>query len=125
MRRSLSCSLLALRTMTIVLSHGVKIFLQWLLSKESRLYCICNRKSRAIKRRLRFLVSPAIDIGSQTCSYSNLTSICDYGTALKEIPKDKQAVYASGNLNSRLFKAPYRDNDGNIYSLFEPIWHSD
>jgi uncharacterized NAD(P)/FAD-binding protein YdhS len=61
--------------------------------------------------------SPSVDIGSQTYSYSNLTSVSDYGAALKEIQKGKQAVDTAGNLDSRLFKAPYGATDGNIYSL--------
>jgi peptidoglycan/xylan/chitin deacetylase (PgdA/CDA1 family) len=61
--------------------------------------------------------SSGIDIGSQTYSYANLTSIPDYTHALEEVKMGKQAVDAAGNLNSRLFKAPYGATDDNIYSL--------
>jgi peptidoglycan/xylan/chitin deacetylase (PgdA/CDA1 family) len=58
-----------------------------------------------------------IDIGSQTYSYVNLTSISDYTIQLEEVRKGKAAVDEAGNLYSRLFKAPYRAVDQNIYSL--------
>lgn len=58
-----------------------------------------------------------VDIGSQTYSYINLTSISDYTIQLDEVSKGKQAVDFAGNLRSRLFKAPYGSTDQNIYSL--------
>jgi len=58
-----------------------------------------------------------IDIGSQTYSYVNLTSISDYTIQLEEVRKGKAAVDEAGNLYSRLFKAPYCAVDHNIYSL--------
>lgn len=58
-----------------------------------------------------------IDVGSQTYSYINLTSIPDYTLQLEEIQKGKKAVDHAGNLYSRLFKAPYGSTDENIYSL--------
>jgi len=63
-------------------------------------------------------VFPAfVDIGSQTYSYVNLTSIPDYLTQLEEVRKGKEAVDGAGNLDSRLFRAPYGSTDENIYSL--------
>jgi len=58
-----------------------------------------------------------VDIGSQTYSYVNLTSISDYTIQLEEVRKGKAAVDEAGNLYSRLFKAPYCAVDHNIYSL--------
>lgn len=60
--------------------------------------------------------SAKIDIGSQTYSYTNLTSL-EYTAALEEVKKGKNAIDAAGNLDSRLFKAPYGSTDDNIYSL--------
>ena len=57
------------------------------------------------------------DVGSQTYDYVNLTSIDDYTVQLKEVKNGKQAVDASANIDSRLFKAPYGVTDENIYSL--------
>ena len=57
------------------------------------------------------------DVGSQTYSYVNLTSINDYTTQLKEIRKGKQAVNKAGYLSSKLFRAPFGGTDENIYSL--------
>lgn len=63
-------------------------------------------------------VFPAfVDIGSQTYSYVNLTSIPDYLDQLEEVRKGKEAVDRAGNLDSRLFRAPYGSTDANIYSL--------
>jgi hypothetical protein len=61
--------------------------------------------------------SSKVDIGSQTASNLNLTSLSDYDTQLEEVRKGKLAVDAAGNLYSRLFKAPNGDTDQNIYSL--------
>jgi peptidoglycan/xylan/chitin deacetylase (PgdA/CDA1 family) len=58
-----------------------------------------------------------VDIGSQTYSYVNLTSITDFTTQLKEVQKGKQAVDTAGQLNSRLFKAPHGSTDENIYYI--------
>lgn len=57
------------------------------------------------------------DIGSQTYNYVNLTSISDYTLQLEEVRRGKQAVDVAGNLDSRLFRAPYGATDQNIYSL--------
>lgn len=58
-----------------------------------------------------------VDIGSQTYSYTDLTSIPDYALQLEEVKKGKKAVDDAGNLYSRLFRAPYGSTDENIYSL--------
>ena len=58
-----------------------------------------------------------VDIGSQTFSNSELTSINDYEAQLEEVRKGKQAVDTAGNLYSRVFKAPNGEIDQNIYSL--------
>lgn len=57
------------------------------------------------------------DIGSQTYSYTNLTSISDYDLQLEEVARGKEAVDNAGNLYSRVFQAPYGSTDDNIYSL--------
>jgi peptidoglycan/xylan/chitin deacetylase (PgdA/CDA1 family) len=57
------------------------------------------------------------DVGSQTYSYVDITSISDYILQLEEISKGKKAVDEAGNLSSRIFKAPYSATDDNIYSL--------
>lgn len=61
--------------------------------------------------------SKNFDIGSQTFSYISLPQISDYGNQLEEVKKGKEVVDQVGNINSRLFKAPYGDTDENIYSL--------
>jgi len=61
--------------------------------------------------------SNKIDIGSETYDYVPLTSIQDYSQQLEEIKKGKLAVDITGNLDSKLFRAPYLTVDGNIYSL--------
>jgi len=58
-----------------------------------------------------------VDIGSQTYSYVNLSSISDYTVQLDEVRKGKFAVDDVGQLCSKLFRAPYGSTDGNIYSL--------
>lgn len=59
----------------------------------------------------------SFDIGSQTYSYVQLTEISDYSVQLEEVNRGKRAVDESGNLDSKLFKAPYHITDDNIYSL--------
>jgi peptidoglycan/xylan/chitin deacetylase (PgdA/CDA1 family) len=61
--------------------------------------------------------SSKVDIGSQTFSNLNLTSLPDYDAQLEEVRKGKLAVDAAGNLYSRVFMAPNGDTDQNIYSL--------
>lgn len=58
-----------------------------------------------------------IDIGSQTYNYVNLNSISDYSQKLLEIKNGKEAVDSAGNLDSKLFRAPFGNTDDNIYSL--------
>lgn len=58
-----------------------------------------------------------IDVGSQTYSYADLTSISDYSTALREVERGKEAVDDAGDIDSLLFKAPYGRTDDNIYSI--------
>lgn len=62
--------------------------------------------------------SSDVDIGSQTYSYVNLTAI-DYTDALEEVRAGKNAVDEAGEINSRLFKAPFGSTDENIYSLLK------
>jgi peptidoglycan/xylan/chitin deacetylase (PgdA/CDA1 family) len=58
-----------------------------------------------------------IDVGSQTYDYIDLSTIIDYTVQLEEVTKGKEAVDRAGNLNSRLFRAPFHSTDQNIYSL--------
>lgn len=60
-----------------------------------------------------------VDVGSSTYSYSNLAAVGDYAAALDEVQRGKQAVDKAGNLDSKLFRAPYKSTDGDIYSLLE------
>ena len=61
--------------------------------------------------------SNKIDIGSQTYSNANLTSIFDYTKKLEEVSLGKVAVDDAGHLNSTVFQAPYGATDQDIYSL--------
>ncbi|AIF82389.1 putative xylanase/chitin deacetylase [Candidatus Nitrososphaera evergladensis SR1] len=59
-----------------------------------------------------------IDVGSKTYSYANLILMQDYTQALEEVRKGKDAVdRAGGDIDSRLFRAPYGSTDQNIYSM--------
>ena len=58
-----------------------------------------------------------IDVGSKTYSYVALTSIPDYTQALDEVKKGKDAIDRAGEIDSRLFRAPYGSTDQNIYSI--------
>lgn len=58
----------------------------------------------------------SVDIGSQTYSFVDLTTI-DFDQQLQEVKTGKQKVDKAGQLNSRLFKAPYGGTDENIYYL--------
>lgn len=58
-----------------------------------------------------------VDVGSQTYDYVNLASIHDYTVQLEEIKDGKRSVDYAGNIDSKLFKAPYGSTDKNIYSL--------
>ena len=57
------------------------------------------------------------DIGSQTYSYVSLPQISNYGVQLEEVKKGRDTINQVGNINSKLFKAPFGDIDENIYSL--------
>ncbi|HXG07348.1 MAG TPA: polysaccharide deacetylase family protein [Nitrososphaera sp.] len=61
--------------------------------------------------------SSDIDIGSQTYSYVDLTSISDYTKAFEEVKRGKDTIDRVGNIDSRLFRAPHGLTDENIYSL--------
>ncbi|MDH3610551.1 MAG: polysaccharide deacetylase family protein [Nitrosopumilus sp.] len=63
-----------------------------------------------------------IDIGSQAFHYSPITKISAYSLQLDEIQKGKKTIDEIGNLDTKLFKAPYGKTDDNIYSLLS---HSD
>ena len=56
-----------------------------------------------------------IDIGSQTYSDVNLTSIPDYTKQFSEVKSGKSAIDYVGKVDSKLFRAPYGSTDGNIY----------
>lgn len=58
-----------------------------------------------------------MDLGSSTYNYSDLASISDYSTALAEVRDGKRAIDEIGQLNSKVFRAPYGSTDENIYSL--------
>jgi len=57
------------------------------------------------------------DIGSQTYSYISLPQIQDYVLQLEEVKKGRETINEVGNIDSKLFKAPFGDIDENIYSL--------
>lgn len=59
----------------------------------------------------------SIDIGSLTYNYVQLNEIPDYLDQLDEIKNGKKAVDSVGNIESRVFRAPYGSTDDNIYSL--------
>jgi peptidoglycan/xylan/chitin deacetylase (PgdA/CDA1 family) len=58
-----------------------------------------------------------IDIGSQTYSYVDLSTISDFEVQLDEVKSGKEAVDDAGNLYSRVFRAPYGGTDENIYYI--------
>lgn len=66
--------------------------------------------------------SHEVDIGSQAFHYSPITKISAYSLQLDEIQKGKNIIDEIGNLDTKLFKAPYGETDDNIYSLLS---HSD
>ncbi len=61
--------------------------------------------------------SEKFDIGSQTYSNANLTSISDYSLKLQEVQQGKQAVDKVGNVYTGIFRAPFGATDPDIYSL--------
>lgn len=58
-----------------------------------------------------------VDMGSQTYSYVDLADEEDYLRAQAEVKQGKLAVDRAGNVDSRLFRAPFGSTDQNIYSL--------
>ncbi len=61
--------------------------------------------------------SNKIDIGSRTYNNVDLSKISDYSLKLQEVLAGKVAVDTVGNLDSKLFQAPYQATDQDIYSL--------
>ena len=61
--------------------------------------------------------SKKFDIGSQTYSYVSLPEIQDYGIQLQEVKKGRDTINEIGNVDSKLFKAPFENTDENIYSI--------
>ena len=61
--------------------------------------------------------SDGVDIGSQAFHFSSIKIISDYSQQLDEIQKGKDTIDKIGNIDSKLFKAPYGETDDNIYSL--------
>ncbi|TRZ80003.1 MAG: polysaccharide deacetylase [Nitrosopumilales archaeon] len=62
------------------------------------------------------ILSSRNDIGSQTYNYVGLINL-DYDTQLDEVKSGKQAVDKAGNIQSKIFKAPFGSTDQNIYSI--------
>ena|SRR5574337_85730 len=60
---------------------------------------------------------PNVDIGTESYDYVALPSISDYTTQLEEVKSGKAAVDKAGNLDTKLFRAPYGATDINTYSL--------
>ena len=58
-----------------------------------------------------------VDVGSQTYGNTDLTKIADYSLKLQEVKDGKTAVDDAGNLNTRIFRAPFGATDQDIYSL--------
>jgi hypothetical protein len=58
-----------------------------------------------------------VDVGSQTYSNIDLTSITDYSIKLQEVNEGKMAVDNAGDLYTRVFRAPFGATDQDIYSL--------
>jgi peptidoglycan/xylan/chitin deacetylase (PgdA/CDA1 family) len=58
-----------------------------------------------------------VDIGSQTYSGTDLTTISDYSVKLQEVQEGKMAVDDAGGLGSKLFRAPFGKTDQDVYSL--------
>lgn len=58
-----------------------------------------------------------VDIGSSTYNYSDLAPVSDYSKSLEEIKSGKITVDNIGDIDSKVFRAPYGSTDENIYSL--------
>jgi len=59
----------------------------------------------------------AVDIGSSTYNYTDLTLPADYAMLVEEVRMGKEAIDKVGGIDSKSFKAPYGKTDENIYSL--------
>jgi hypothetical protein len=62
-------------------------------------------------------VSQGTDVGSQTYRFVDLDVVSDYEYALEEVSMGKVAVDAAGNIDSRVFRAPFGDPGMNVYPL--------
>lgn len=62
-------------------------------------------------------VSQGTDVGSQTYRYVNLNAVSDYEYALEEIRLGKEAVDNAGNIDSRVFRAPFGQPNVDLYPL--------
>jgi peptidoglycan/xylan/chitin deacetylase (PgdA/CDA1 family) len=60
-----------------------------------------------------------VDIGSQTYSNVNLTTISDYSLKLNEVEEGKRAVDEADEFVSKSFIAPFKATDQDIFSLLE------
>ncbi|MFC2071873.1 polysaccharide deacetylase family protein [Chloroflexota bacterium] len=58
-----------------------------------------------------------VDMGSQTYSNLDLNEISDYSVKLQEVKDGKSAVDNAGNIDTRIFRAPFGATDQDIYSL--------
>jgi hypothetical protein len=59
----------------------------------------------------------AVDLGSQTQTYSNLTEIPDYTLQLGEVADGKSAIDSVAGVESRIFRAPYGSTNDDVYSI--------
>jgi len=62
-------------------------------------------------------INENIDIGSSTYDYVDLTSISNYTKALEEVSEGKNSIDTTGNIHSKIFRAPFGKTDENIYSF--------
>lgn len=92
---------------SVLQKHGIKgtVFITGELA-ESYPDCVTSFSSKN-----------TVDIGSSTFNYSDLASVSDYSKALEEVKSGKITVDNIGELDSKVFRAPYGSTDENIYSL--------
>ena len=62
------------------------------------------------------ILSKRNDIGSQTYNHVGLINL-DYQTQLEEVQSGKNAVDKAGNIQSKVFRAPFGSTDENIFSI--------
>jgi hypothetical protein len=62
-------------------------------------------------------VSQGTDVGSQTYRYVDLDVVSDYEYALEEVKMGKVAVDTAGNIDSRVFRAPFGEPSMDVYPL--------